>query len=163
MKRLFLIRHAKSSWADPGLSDHDRPLNARGARQLELMRDVIHAAGAFDGPIFCSTALRARLTLTGLLGAKMSASVEFEPALYTFDYRDLLEWMEDRSEDQLTLVGHNPALEDLADHLLQPGPDRLPTCAFLSIETASQTWSDVANTRASLVRFLTPKTMGNAQ
>jgi len=163
VRRLFLIRHAKSSWVNPGLSDHDRPLNARGARQLDLMRDEIHAAGAFDGPVFCSTANRARLTLKGLLGGTRPACVAFEQALYAFDHRDLLAWMDDRHEDQLTLIGHNPALEDLADRLLQPGPGHLPTCAFVAMEISSSSWSNLSTARASLVRFLTPKIMRGAR
>jgi len=159
MKRLFLIRHAKSSWVNPGLRDHDRPLSAKGARQLDLMRDEIHAAGAFDGPVVCSTANRARLTLKGLLGGTSLACVAFEQALYTFDHQDLLAWMEHRHEDQLTLIGHNPAMEDLADLLLEPGPGHLSTCAFVAMEINSPSWSNLSTEPASLVRFLTPKIM----
>ncbi|TVR64227.1 MAG: histidine phosphatase, partial [Candidatus Competibacteraceae bacterium] len=81
MKRLFLIRHAKSSWKYRGLRDHDRPLNGRGRGQLELMRDVVQAQGALDGPVFCSTARRARLTVEGLLAGAVQPRVEFDSRL----------------------------------------------------------------------------------
>ena len=65
MKQLFLIRHAKSSWKERGLSDHDRPLSGRGRRQLGIMGPRVRNAGALDAAVFCSTATRARLTLKG--------------------------------------------------------------------------------------------------
>lgn len=160
MKQLFLIRHAKSSWTDPSLRDHDRPLNGRGRRQLDLMRGVIHASGAFVGPVFCSTARRARLTLEGLLDNAQPASVTFDPALYTFDHQDLLDWLAERDEDRLTLIGHNPALEVLADSLLRPGPGHLPTCAFLAIELNGTSWCNPGPARP--VRFETPRTRADA-
>lgn len=157
MKKLYLIRHAKSSWKDPGLHDLDRPLNGRGRRQLEVMRDLIHANGAFNGPVFCSTAMRARLTLAGLLGDCPPELAHFDEALYTFDDDDLLDWLDDRAEDQITLIGHNPALEDLADRLLKPGPGHLPTCAFVAMAISTRSWKNVEQAPARLLMFATPK------
>ncbi|MFP4207455.1 MAG: SixA phosphatase family protein [Wenzhouxiangella sp.] len=160
MKQLFLIRHAKSSWSDPSLSDHERPLNDRGKRQIKVMRRLIHAGGAFRGAVFCSTAARARATLDGLLGNTRSASVTFEPALYTFDHQDLLEWLGEREEERVTVIAHNPALEDLADLLLRPGPAHLPTCAFLAMVLEGQRWCKPESVR--LVQFATPKSVAAA-
>ena len=157
-KTLFLIRHAKSSWKERGVRDHERPLAGRGRRQLEVMRAVVRASGALDGPVFCSTATRARQTLNGLLG-EMAARIAFDPDLYTFDYRDLLDWLGQREEDRMTLVGHNPAFEDLVDHLLPAGPGHLPTCSFLHIELSVENWQDLEDKPGRLLRFATPKTV----
>ena len=157
MKKLYLIRHAKSSWKDPGLHDLDRPLNGRGRRQLDIMKDLIQASGALDRSVFCSTAMRARLTLAGLLGSRSPVSVEFDDALYTFDDDDLLDWLDGREEDQLTLIGHNPALEDLADRLLKPGPGHLPTCAFVAMAISADSWTNLDQAPARLLMFETPK------
>jgi len=157
MKKLYLIRHAKSSWAEPGLRDHDRPLAARGRRQLDVMRPVIEAGGAFDGPIFCSTAKRARQTLKGLLSSSVRPDIEFDPALYTFDYRDLLDWLAPQQEPVITLVGHNPAFEDLAGHLLAEAPGHVPTCGFLHIELAVDDWQSLDDQPGRLLQFATPK------
>ena len=159
MKQLFLIRHAKSSWTEQGLRDHDRPLAGRGRRQLTLMGEIVRAAGALDGPVFCSTATRARQTLRGLLSDEAPARIAFDPDLYTFDYRDLLDWLGKRDEDRLTLVGHNPALEQLVEYLLHDGPGHLPTCSFLHIELAVQGWHDLDGKTGQLLRFATPKTV----
>lgn len=158
MKHLFLIRHAKSSWTDPGLADHDRPLAAKGRRQLEVMREIVGAAGALAVPVFCSTAVRARQTLQGLLADRRSPRIEFDPDLYTFDSRDLLRWLGKRREDALTLVGHNPAFEDLVDRLLVKGPGHLPTCSFVHIELAVDGWSDLDGKPGRLRQWVTPKT-----
>ena len=160
MKHLFLIRHAKSSWKHPDLRDHDRPLKSRGRRQLDLMRDVIQAEGAFDGPVFCSTARRARLTVEGLLAGAVQPRLEFDPGLYTFDYRDLLDWLARRDEDRITLVGHNPALEDLVHHLLPEPLGHLPTCAFVHIALPADDWHEPGATPGRLLSFATPKSVG---
>ncbi len=157
MKKLYLIRHAKSSWKDCRLHDLDRPLNGRGRRQLDVMRELIHATGAFEGSVFCSTAMRARLTLAGLLGDASPEMVEFDGALYTFDDDDLFDWLEAREERSLTVIGHNPALEDLADRLLKPGPGHLPTCAFVAMEISANAWRDLEQAPARLLTFATPK------
>lgn len=65
MKHLFLVRHAKSSWADETLCDRERPLNARGESQLAPLGNALKAAGAFEGEIFSSDATRAIATLEG--------------------------------------------------------------------------------------------------
>jgi len=158
MKTLFLIRHAKSSWKQSGLPDHDRPLANRGKRQLKLMAPLIQAAGAFDGPVFCSTACRARQTLAGLLGELDRPVVALDHALYTFDWNDLLDWLADRDEDRLTLIGHNPALEDLAAYALQKTTKHMPTCAFMHIEVASTQWTQLPAQDSRLLAFVTPKT-----
>lgn len=159
MKQLFLIRHAKSSWTERGLRDHDRPLAGRGRRQLKLMGEVVRAAGALDAPVFCSTATRARQTLSGLSTDQAPVRIEFDPDLYTFDHSDLLGWLGQRDEDRLTLIGHNPAFEDLVDFLLPDGPGHLPTCSFLHIELAVESWRELAGNTGRLLRFVTPKVL----
>lgn len=157
MKQLFLIRHAKSSWKEPGLRDHDRPLAGRGRRQLKLMRAPVRSAGALDVPVFCSTATRARQTLSGLLDDSGLARIAFDPQLYTFNYRDLLDWLAGREEAALTLIGHNPAFEDLVDFVLSDGPGHLPTCSFVHLELAVDNWHDLAGKPGRLRQFVTPK------
>ncbi len=157
MKQLFLIRHAKSSWKEPGLRDHDRPLAGRGRRQLGIMGPIVRDAGALDVPVFCSTATRARQTLRGLLTGQATPPVEYDADLYTFDHRDLLDWLRQCEQERLTLVGHNPAFEDLADYLLVNGPGHLPTCSFLHLELPVESWRQLKGNSGHLLRFETPK------
>ncbi len=157
MKQLFLIRHAKSSWKQRGLPDHERPLSSRGRRQLATMGPVIRSAGALDKLVFCSTAVRARLTLQGLLDPSVRPRTTFDQTLYTFDDRHLQAWLALREEDHITIVGHNPALEDFVDSLVPDGPGHLPTCSFLHIELPIQSWHDLDKKPGRLLRYDTPK------
>lgn len=161
MKTLHLLRHAKSSWDDPLIADRDRPLNRRGQRDAPRMG---RALGARLAPlaIACSPARRARLTLEGLCqGWPGLAGCEHQTqeALYTFDYRDLLDWLAlvPESRDSLFLVGHNPALTDLANELVgAPVLENLPTAGYLQLQLSAPGWVDLAGS-GSLVDSLFPK------
>lgn len=69
MKRLWLLRHAKSSWEDPGLPDPDRPLAPRGRRAAELLAAHLAASDVRPGVVLCSSSLRTRQTLAAILPA----------------------------------------------------------------------------------------------
>ncbi len=157
MKQLFLIRHAKSSWKQRNLPDHERPLSGRGRRQLQTMGPVVRAAGALGHGVFCSTAVRARLTLQGMMDGYLQPRVVFDQTLYTFDDSDLRAWLAGREEDRVTIVGHNPALEDFVDRLVPDGPGHLPTCCFLHIELPIQRWDMLEGQPGRLLRYDTPK------
>ncbi|MDL0431819.1 CHAD domain-containing protein [Marinobacter sp. TBZ242] len=164
MKYLYLIRHAKSSWADDSLRDDQRPLNSRGTRQLGAMGRAIRAAGVLNGPIFCSNATRARQTLDGLIPEDLRQNTHIVPELYTFNYKTLINWLRNRQdEDSITLIGHNPALEELASYLLQQAPDSFPTCAFMQIALPVKHWHKLARNKGRLEQFLTPKDVSYEQ
>lgn len=163
MKHLYLIRHAKSSWADDGLRDHQRPLNNRGLKQLAPMGRAILADGAFDGTVYCSNATRAQQTLEGLIPSNHQHAVKLAPVLYTFNHEVVLDWLRDRDEDSITLIGHNPALEDLAGLLLKHAPDTFPTCSYMHITLPIEHWREIGKNRGRLERFLTPKDVSYKQ
>ena len=159
MKHLFLIRHAKSSWADESLADRERPLNNRGIQQLGPMGRAIRAEGALEGPVFCSPALRARQTMEGLAPEHLLENACVDSSLYTFNHEVLVEWLRAREDDDktLTIIGHNPALLDLAGFLLKHPPEQLPTCGFMHISVAVKHWRKLGSNKGRLEQFLTPK------
>lgn len=164
MKYLNLIRHAKSSWSDDSLRDHERPLNSRGRKQIGPMGKAVRAAGILDGPIFCSNATRAQQTLEGLIPQDAREQTHVAPVLYTFNYRVLLDWLKDRKdEDSITLIGHNPALEELAGYLLKQAPESFPTCAFMQIALPIRHWHGLEKNKGRLEQFLTPKDVSYEQ
>ncbi|WP_300493691.1 CHAD domain-containing protein [Marinobacter sp.] len=163
MKHLYLIRHAKSSWADDGLRDHERPLNNRGLKQLEPMGRAIRAEGALDGTVYCSNAARARQTLEGLIPSNLHHTVNLAPVLYTFNHEVVLDWLRDRSEDSITLIGHNPALEDLACLLLKHAPDAFPTCSCMHIALPIEHWHEIGKNKGRLEKLLTPNDVSYEQ
>lgn len=164
MKYLYLIRHAKSSWADDSLGDRQRPLNSRGRKQLGPMSKAVRAAGVLEGPIFCSNATRAQQTLDGLIPGDLRRNTHVEPALYTFNHKVLIDWLRERQEEEsITLIGHNPALEELAGYLLKQAPESLPTCGFMQIALPIKHWHKLAKNRGRLEQFLTPKDVSYQQ
>jgi phosphohistidine phosphatase len=127
MARLIhLLRHAKSSRDDPALTDHERPLAPRGVRTAGTIAEHFRRAGLEPDLVLCSSAVRAVETLEGVRGAlPPSTPMEIDDSLYRADARDLLERIRRLPEgvDSLLLVGHNPAIEELAVGLAGAGDD----------------------------------------
>jgi phosphohistidine phosphatase len=169
--RLWLLRHAKSSWSDAGLRDEDRPLAPRGELAADRIRDYLDAEGIHPELALCSSALRARQTLARVMPALGSEpEVHIEPALHTFDADVLLDRLGRISSDvsSALLVGHNPAIEDLATRIADRG-DRLPelsrkypTAALAEIAFSDATWGGLADRPGELVRFIVPRDLGEA-
>ena len=163
MKDLFLIRHAKSSWTDQSLSDIDRPLNPRGRRQVEAMAHPLLDLGALDGPVHVSHALRARQTMEGVLERlgdhTLVSRVHFDPDLYTFRWKQLYRWLKHHASEEsaLTLVGHNPALSDLAEALTGAEVPDMVTGAVLHLRIPVDAWDALKKGQAEFVRYLPPK------
>ena len=125
MRTLYLLRHAKSSWDDASLSDEERPLNPRGQRDAPRMG---RALGSLLAPMafHISSAERACQTFLSMQSHWPGLSKEqgvVTPALYTFNYRGVLDWLakQPRALQHLALVGHNPALTELINYLAGPG------------------------------------------
>jgi phosphohistidine phosphatase len=165
MKRLYLLRHAKSSWDDPTLADHDRPLAPRGRRAAKLMAKHLARERIALGLVLCSPSKRTRQTLERLapvLGK--SADVHIEPELYGAPARDLIEVLHEVSDEveSVMLIGHNPGIQDLALSLARAGSEiprlrsKFPTAALATLEV-NGTWRELAPESARLVSFVKPK------
>ena len=166
MRQLVLVRHAKSAWDDPGLADHDRPLARRGVKSLPKMRAHVATLDLPGLLVLCSTAARARATFDGIASEiPADAAVTYERAVYEADaggLLDLIHGVDDRFESVM-LVGHNPALQDLAVSLAVGDTARrdqlatkLPTGAVvcLSFEAA---WSELSARTAILDDLFMPR------
>jgi len=164
--RLWLLRHAKSSWDDPALEDRDRPLAPRGERAADEMRRYLDAERVGPDLVVCSSALRTRQTLARVLpGLGSELEIRIDPSCYTFDPTDLLERLR-RVPDgvgSVMLIGHNPAIEGLAVALCARGDrlDRLttkyPTGGLAEIELPTGGWSEVGDRTGELTRFVIPR------
>jgi phosphohistidine phosphatase len=116
-RRLLLLRHAKSSWADPHLDDHDRPLNPRGRRAAEALRVHFAEEGLAPDLVLCSTAQRAAATWAAIAPAcSRGTIVDHDGDLYGAGAGDLLGRLRTLPDviGSVLVVGHNPGLEDLA-------------------------------------------------
>jgi len=137
MKKIHLIRHAKSSWTDISLADIERPLNQRGIESCRIMAGEILNAGCNFENIFCSVATRAQSTIETISKHLPHKNItwQLEPNLYTFSCGDLLTWCQelDDSLQEIVIVGHNPAMTDLCNQISDGHIDNLPTCGYLQL------------------------------
>jgi phosphohistidine phosphatase len=168
MKTIYLLRHAKAvSWDAPP-ADIERPLSERGAADAKAMAGYLAGAGIEPALVLCSSARRTRDTLEGVLpGLGRKPVAVLEPALYHADATRLLRRLHELDDaiPSVMLVGHNPAMEDLA-HKLADGGDtealarmaaKFPTGALAVLEAGVARWRDLAPGRACLTRFIRPR------
>ncbi|HEU4865849.1 MAG TPA: histidine phosphatase family protein [Actinomycetota bacterium] len=164
MKRLLLIRHAKSSWDDPALADHERPLAPRGQKAAERIAEHLGASDASIDLVLCSSSRRTRETLERLSGAFGEAEVRVEDGLYGASAGDLLDRLHEVPEavGGVAVIGHNPGIQDLTIELARDGRHvgralkKFPTAAVAVLEFDAP-WSGLANGNARLVDFTVPK------
>ncbi len=143
MTTLVLVRHAKSDWGDPGLDDHDRPLNERGLRDAPRMAGRLADTGLQPDAILASTALRAATT-AGFFGGVFDLPVEPDEGLYGAPASVLLRAAVERGVDTVIVVAHDPGMTVLASQLSGGGIGHMPTCAVATFVWDEDDW-DVAS------------------
>lgn len=165
MKRLTLIRHAKSSHDNPGLRDFNRPLNHRGLRDAPKMgRYLLNELAWHPDQIISSPATRA-ITTARLIAQEVgydALRIRQAEEIYEANLRALFGVIHevDESVQHLTLVGHNPGMEFLANTLVgQRSILALVTCGVVLLELNVSTWASVREKCATLQRFLQPKAL----
>lgn len=156
MKTLLLARHAKSDWAFPHLSDHDRPLNTRGRRDAPAMARRLADDGVELDHIVSSTATRARSTADEYAAAFGITLVE-EAQLYAASARSILAIAAALPEQSSVamLVGHNPGMSDAVAELTGEFV-QLPTCAVAECAVDVGSWSELIEGSGRLLRIHTP-------
>jgi phosphohistidine phosphatase len=160
-RQLVLVRHAKSSWADPDLADRDRPLNARGRRAGARVGEYLRDTGVHPDLVLCSAARRARQTLE-LLHLAKTTHVLIEDQLYGAEPDALLARLRsipDRAASVM-LIGHNPGIEDLVRMLVGDEsmlPRKFPTGAVADVRLATRHWNEIEAGIGQLRVFVTPR------
>jgi phosphohistidine phosphatase len=161
MRTVWLLRHAKSSWEDATLADHERPLAPRGQKAAKRIRRFASDNGVRPQLVVCSTAVRARATLDLVLPGLGAPRVELDDAVYLASAASLLQRIQalDPGLVRVMIVGHNPGLHDLTCLLAPPGPDRFPTGALAELRLELDDWRSVGPGAASLDRLVLPRTL----
>lgn len=158
---LTLLRHAKSSWQDPTLTDMERPLNKRGRRDAAAMAVPLKEHGASFKTIFASPARRTRETITRMLLAlpAQDAQLIFDQRFYNFERDQLLHAIRqlDDKHNDVMLVGHNPAMHETLRWLTGKVIDAFPTCAAAQLSLDLPSWSKIGKGSAQLRWVLLPK------
>lgn len=161
MKKLFLLRHAKSSWDDAGLADFDRPLNKRGRRAAPFMGDLMRREVLTPDVVVSSPAVRARETAVAVCEAgKFTAEIKFDERIYEASperLRQVATELDDKYASAM-LVGHNPGMEGFIRYLTGE-IETMPTAALAVIDLNIETWSDITANCGSLVVIHRPKSL----
>jgi phosphohistidine phosphatase len=160
VKRLFLLRHAKSSWDEAGLADRDRPLAPRGRKATKVMARHLRDEKISPSLVLCSSARRTRETLEGV---DPGGEVRVEDELYGASEAELLERLQGVPDtvESVMLIGHNPAIHELALSLAGGGERladverKFPTAALATLSVPE--WRDLRPGSAELLAFVTPK------
>lgn len=168
MKTVFLLRHAKSSWDNPGLADYDRPLASRGEKAAPRMGRFLEREGLIPERVLCSGALRARQTWD-LVALSLGTTVptEIRPDIYHSTSGSLLNLIQGLPEKDASvlLVGHNPTFQELALLLLGHGDPnavqkmkaKFPTAALAVLDFPDHGWSGVLPGQGRLRLFIRPR------
>ena len=160
-RSLTLVRHAKSSWADAGLTDFERPLNRRGLSNAPMMGQRLARAGYRADAIISSPAVRAATTadlIAEEIGFHRSRILR-KHSVYASGLATLLEVLTqiDNAHQHAMLVGHNPGVTQLCNHLCAGDLDNMPTCSIACIEFDAQSWEDAVREKGHLAAFDYPK------
>lgn len=170
MKRLGLLRHAKSDWGDMNVRDFDRGLTAKGQRGAALMGAHIQTSGIAWDTIIASPAERVRQTLAA---SGLTTPVRFEQQAYLADPQTLIALLRqtDEAQDAVLIAGHNPGLQELAIALVAPDAEdarfdavmrKFPTAAFAVLDLAIETWADLAEGCGRIALFARPRDLDPA-
>jgi phosphohistidine phosphatase len=165
-KTLYLLRHLKSSWDEPGLPDHERPLAPRGRKAGKKLARHLRKKQVAAELVLCSPSVRTRETLEAIRSMLGKPDVRFPPELYAASRETLLrvvrsvEW----KRSSVLVIAHNPGLEELALALAGTGDeglrerlaDKFPTGAFAALEFGG-VWSELEPATCELVEYVVPR------
>jgi phosphohistidine phosphatase len=161
MKKLFVVRHAKSSWNHPELDDFDRQLNKRGKRNAPEMGERLLRRGVMPDIMITSPAKRAAATARRIADSigYPRERIKKDSELYHGSASDTINVLkiQDNKFDAIMIFGHNPGLTDLVNELSDASIYNVPTCGIVEIDFDVRSWADVGNRTGNLVLFDFPK------
>jgi phosphohistidine phosphatase len=161
MRTLYLLRHAKSSWDEQLIADHDRPLAPRGRKDARAMCEHLRTLDVPPQLVLCSSSVRTRQTLDLVAPAMPDADVEIEEVIYAASASTLLDRLRevDDAIESAMVIAHNPGIEELAMRLSGDGAEiraagKFPTCALATLAFEGD-WAALDDGAAELADFAT--------
>ena len=166
MKNLFLTRHAKSSWGNPGLADIDRPLNERGKKAAPFMGKLIVDKGEKPDLLISSPANRAISTAKAFGGAMglVENDIIIDRTIYGAGAQQLLELVQDQDDlyKSIMLFGHNPTFTSFVNLLTGNNIMNVVTCGVIRIDFEFSSWTNIDFGSGRLVYYEYPKKYANS-
>lgn len=161
MRTLYLVRHAKSSWEQPGLRDFDRALNERGMQDAPRMAQLLAKQGVKPDLLVSSPAKRALTTANFFADAfEINAdAVQREPNIYEAYPQQIQQIISKLPDDASTVMifGHNPTFTEVANYFTEDYIDNLPTCGVVKISSNAETWDSFYAANSKVIACYFPK------
>lgn len=160
MKKLYLIRHAKSDWSVASQNDFERGLNPRGQKAIVTMAKDLKERGIIPDLILSSSATRARLTAKGLAkNIGHNIEIKYLDALYLADPLEVIEIIREIEDkyDTVFIVGHNPETTELTDLMADDYIDNVPTLGIVALNVPVKHWKKFKTEKAKLDFYIYPK------
>ncbi len=165
MKEFFLVRHAKSSWDEPNLSDKERPLNNRGKKDAPFMAKYALDSGHKLTHIISSPARRAFTTAQafGEVYSEMLVEINIETELYFGSEEEWLDLIvsQDESVSFPAYFSHNPTITSFANMFQHNVISNVPTCGIIHLESTVMKWNEVSMENTVVKNIYTPKGIRN--
>ena len=163
MKTLFIVRHAKSNWDNPGIDDFDRPLNKRGLKDAPKMAKKI-SKDYIKPEILISSSARRALETAEYFAEVMdfeTNDIKVEETLYEAYIEDILEVINkcDEKYNRVMIFGHNPGMTQIINYLSPVKIDNLPTCGVFCLKFDTNKWSKIAQENSEFIFFEYPKNL----
>jgi phosphohistidine phosphatase len=161
MKTLYLTRHAKSSWKYPNLDDFERPLNKRGRKNAPFMGEILKKLRVAPDLVISSPANRAAMTAR-IMAAGINYPLEnivYSEDIYEFSEDALIHVINtiDDSVDSAMVIGHNPAVNGLANYIGDQPISNIPTCGVCCLELDISSWAKITKNCGKISFFEYPK------
>ncbi|MDL5048828.1 histidine phosphatase family protein [Oscillatoria amoena NRMC-F 0135] len=161
MKTLYIIRHAKSSWDEPGLSDFERPLNDRGKKDAPRMGKRLNERGINPNLMLSSPAKRALSTCRRICRELHDTEerIKTEKRLYHADSGTIMDVVQnlDNRHHTVMVFGHNPGLTDFVNEIMHANLSNLPTCGVVAARFLTDSWKHVDASNCELLFVDFPK------
>ena len=156
LRKIILLRHAKSSWEDPSLRDFDRPLSKRGMNDIKLMKVYITSLVKEVDEIYSSPSLRTSQTINQI--APKFSHVKYLDSLYLGNFSNVLTILESiqRRIKSIMIVGHNPCIQETMEIIWKKPVEKFPTCAA-AVFSLKEGWSKTAIPIVNLEKFIKPR------
>jgi phosphohistidine phosphatase len=163
VKRLILMRHAKSDWSGGVASDFDRPLNPRGRRAAAALGQWLRDNDLLPDQVLCSAAMRTKETCVRL-ALPQETEVHFLKGLYLAEADKILNTLKTATRPTVLMIGHNPGIGEMAEDLCADAPDhpqfrQYPTGATLVAEFDVETWAEADWGKANARHFIVPRAL----
>ena len=159
MKKIFVLRHSKSSWKDSSLGDFHRPLNSRGKTDAPMMSSYLSTRIDMIDFLHCSSAIRTYDTSKYFIERINFINIEYDESLYHSSSLEIMNNIKyyDEQYNSAMIIAHNPGLTNFVNQITNIMLDNLPTTGLVEINFDCEKWADISQENSTVIDIKFPK------